>query len=393
MPTYLIPPVLLFFALAACTESTSDDSAAVAGDEPSYLLASLVFGAEGTTSYVSLLDTLEGSVDLATAYEFPGLSDAWVHEGAVYIAETETLTVTRYEVEGGALVENGVVSFANYGLIDVAFWVNSFASPTRAYYLNGATELIAWNPQTMEIEGAIPLPQKEREGFMAFPGYADRAAVVRDGKLYQPIYWTDDTYFQFTQDSRIVVVDIATDTVEGVLDVPCPGVDYGALDEDGTIWFSSWVYAPGGAAVLDQPGTCVAEISPDDEVTVAFNVADVTEGREGGAFQPLGNGQAILAVLHDEEADAGDPPDVSAVTFGANWRLWSVGVAAETTSVAEAFDWSAGAQYTFDLGDTTYIMVPAGDYTSTTVYDIGDVDAPEAVIDTPGWSIRLFDLD
>lgn len=389
MPTSPVPFLLL--ALGGCSGSTADSSGS--HSEPNYLVASLVFGADGTTSYVSLLDTLEGSVDLAAAYEFSGLSDAWVHEGAVYIAETESLTVTRYAVEGGALVETGVVSFAETGLTDVGFWVNAFVAPTRAYYLNGADELIAWNPQTMEIEGTIPLPQEDRDGFKAFPGYADRAGVVRDGKLYLPLYWTDDTYFQFTSDSRIVVIDIATDAVEGVLAAPCPGIDYGALDEDGTAWFSSWVYAPGGAAVLDQPATCVVTVSPDDAVSVAFDVADLTGGREGGALRPLGDGRAVLSVLHDEEAESGDPPDVAAVTFGAHWRLWSVDLASSTATVAEAFDWSAGAQYTFGIDDSTYMLVPAGDYTSTTVYNIDDIAAPEPVLVTPGWSVRLFGLN
>lgn len=73
----------------------------------------------------------------------------------------------------------------------------------------------------MLIEGAPELPAPP--GFQVFPGYSDRAARVRDGKLYQPLYTTDDTFFSYAAETRIVVVDVATDDVESVLEAPCPG--------------------------------------------------------------------------------------------------------------------------------------------------------------------------
>jgi hypothetical protein len=352
----------------------------------------MVFGPEGTGSYVSLLDALEpGSVDLAQAREFSGLADVWVHEGSVYVAESETVTITRFTQEEGALVQQEVVSFADYGLTSLGFWLNTFATPTRAYLSNGPGELVAWDPQRMEIVGTVELPVSEREGFMMYPAYSDRAAVVRDGLLYQPRYWTDDTFFQFTEDSRVAVVDVATDTVVDDLTVDCPGIDHAALDESGTIWLSSWVFAPGGAAVLGQPSTCVATLPPAGSPEVAFSVGELTSGREGGALRPLGEGKAVMSVLHEEEAPVTDPPDVAAITYGPHWRLWSVDLAGLQASPLESLDWSSGAQYTVPLDGSTYMLVAAGDYTSTTLYDLG-AEPPSPLLDTPGWSVRLFRL-
>jgi hypothetical protein len=382
--------IVLTGALAACV-SEPEGPEGSGGDGPVYVLGTMVFGPEGTTSYVSLLDALEpGPVDLAQAREFSGLADVWVHEGAVYVAQTETLTITRFVLQDGALVEQQTVSFADYGLTSLGFWLNTFATPSRAYLSSGPGELIAWDPQRMEIVGTVALPVEEREGFMMYPAYSDRAAVVRDGLLYQPRYWTDDTYFQFAEDSRVAVVDVSTDTVIDDLVVDCPGIDHAAVDERGTIWLSSWVFAPGGAAVLDQPATCAASLS-ESEPEVAFRVGELTEGREGGALRPLGGGRAVLSVLHDEEAPPSDPPDVAAVTYGPHWRLWSVDLATRQASPLETPGWSSGAQYTFTLDERTYMLVAAGDYTSTTVYDLG-ADPAQPLLDTPGWSTRLFRL-
>jgi hypothetical protein len=114
----------------------------------------------------------------------------------------------------------------------------------------------------MEITRTIPLPAltAPAQGLQLMNGYSDRSAVVRDGRLYQPLYWTDETYFEFAPSSPIAVIDLATDTVLGTLDAPCPGLDFATQAENGDLYFSSWIFAAGGAAVIAQPATCVARI-------------------------------------------------------------------------------------------------------------------------------------
>jgi hypothetical protein len=361
---------------------------------PEYILSTQVSDDEGTTGYVSVLDSLAPqSIDYTKAREFPGAADAWVHDGAVFVTDPEEFTITKFSVERGALVEQGVVSFAAYGLSTFGFWLNTFLAADKAYFLNDTTEYIVWNPTTLTITGTLPLPEAEpRAGFRAYTGYSDRAAVARDGLLYQPFYYTDESYFLYAPVTRIVVTDVATDSVVDEIEAPCPGLDYATIDGDGNIYFSSWVYAAGGAAVLEQPATCVFELPAQGEPRVAFTLADVTDGREGGVMRYVGNGRALLSVLHDERFPTTEAPSASELTFANNWRLWSYDITAGSATPVDSIDWNGGAQYSFDIDQKTYMLVAASDYSTTTVYELGDELSLAPVFDTDGWATRLFRL-
>jgi hypothetical protein len=357
-----------------------------------YVLSTLLFGDEGTTGYVSVLDSLgPQTIDNTKAREFAGAADVWVHEGAVFVTNDEAFTITKFSVEAGALVEQGVVSFASYGLASFGFWLNKFVSADKAYFLNGTLEYIVWNPSSMTITGSLPLPEAEsRGGFQLFTAYSDRAAVLKDGLLYQPFYWTDESFFLFDPASRIVVTDVATDRVVNVIEAPCPGLDHATVDATGNVYFSAWVFAPGGAAVLDQPTTCVFELPAQGEPRVAFDFPSKTDGRQGGVMRAVGNGRALLSVLHDERFPASDAPSAPDLTYADNWRFWSYELASGTATPIEAIDWNAGAQYSFDIDGKTYMLVAAADYSATSVYDLGDGQSLTPAFDTPGWATRLF---
>jgi hypothetical protein len=120
-----------------------------------------------------------------------------------------------------------------------------------------------------------------------------------------------------------------------------------------------------------------------------FDVRDVTDGREGGAFRYLGDGRAMLSVLHPEHAD---DSDVEGVTYGANWRFWTYDFASDTASPIDAIDWNAGAAYPASGYDRQFTLVPSGDYTATTVYELGADRSTRAVLETNGWALRMFPL-
>jgi hypothetical protein len=360
-----------------------------------YALSTLVFAPEGTTSYVRLLDSLSpSSVTLDDAREFPGTADLWVNEGEVFVAEGESQRITKFAVQNRQLVAQETLSFTSYGLTSLGFWLNAFASPTKAYLFNGAAEIIVWNPTSMEITGTIPLPALPAPaGLRLMNGYSDRSAVVRDGRLYQPLYWADETFFEFGPRSAIAVVDVASNTLLETLDAPCPGLDYATKTENGDIYFSSWVYAAGGAAVLAQPSTCVVRLPAGSDVPeVAFRFADVTGGREGAALRHLRDGRSILSVLHADRVTLAPDSDPSAVTFAANWRFWLYDEQSRSASPIESIDWNAGAQYSFDIDGRTLMLVAEADYSATSVYDVGNGSMPTPLFETPGWSVRLFKL-
>lgn len=392
MLKHLAPLVLL---LAACGGGGSGDDE---GGEHAYLLSSLVLGDE-SESYVAVLDNLAAqTIDKTKTTAFSGAADVWVHDGQVYVTDSENLTITRYTVDGRKLVAHETIGFGDYGLTDFGFWTNVFVATDKAYFLHGSAEYIVWNPRTMQITGTIPLPPQAAHGELALqPGYADRAAIVRNGRAYLPLYWTDpDTYFAYAQDSVIAVLDIATDKVVDMIQAPCPGLDYASADAAGNLFFSAWVYAPGAAAVLAQPATCAFEIPADGSAPhVAFQIADLTDGREGGAVRFLSNGRAMLSVFHDERFTIDDKTNVSDVTFGPNWRFWSFDATQSPLGTGAApiaaFDWSSGAQYTYDIANQPYMLVAAGDYSATTVYQL-DGTTPTPAFTVDGWSLRLFQV-
>lgn len=384
---------LLF--LAACTPEDSADTAIVT-DEPVYVVGSALFGPEGTSTYLAVLRDLgPQEIDYAQAIELPGWADVWVHEGAVYVSEGETPQITRYTVtDAGQLEAGATVSFANYGITDAAFWNNTFVSTDKAYMKNGASEYVIWNPQTMEITGTLPLPAFEpRDGLELRPGTTDRSNVIRDGALYQPFYGSDADYVRFSEDSAIVVIDIATDTVVDTIEAACAGLDIGTQDEAGNLWFSPWtsgVITPirDGAAP-----TCVTKIPVGSELAeTAFAFADLTDGREGAAVHDIVGDKLVFSTFHDERVEITADSDPWALVGGANWRLWTYDPATNTASENATIDWNSGAVYTFDVGGGTYALVPATDYATSSVYALDDDGNAEHRFDTDGWSIRLFQV-
>jgi hypothetical protein len=387
----------ILFAAPACGGDDSgeddggDDAPVVEGN---YVVGSLVFGPDSTTSYVSVLaDIGAQTIDYTKAREFGGLVDVWVHEGAVYTADSASLTITKFTVDGQTLVEGPKVSFAQFGITDFGFWRNTFVGSTKAYFLNGSESFVVWDPSTMTITKEVALPDLEAPADHAlFPGYSDRATRIRGGKLYQPLYFTKPDYYQVDPASRVAVYDLATDALVGVLEAPCPGLDFSTEDAQGNLYFSSWVFAAGGAEVLGGADTCVVKVDATDAVTVAFTPAELTEGRQGGAFRYLGNGKALLSVLHGEHAAPAEPRDVAAVTNGANWKYWSYDMTTGAVTALDSLDWNSGGTYSYRIGDRTIILVPAGDYSKTSVFDLGDATAPTPLFETQGWSTRLFAL-
>ena len=391
-PTALAVIATLSFASACGGEGASPTSEG----HPNYALSSVLFDTDyNASTYLTLLDSLDQErIDWDQAREFPGFADVWVRDGSIFVSQ-EDFTITKYSVEGGRLIERGRLGFAAYGPTDFGFWRNAFISSTKAYFLNNSSEYVVWDPQSMEVTGTVPLPVlADRDELTPFPGYSDRAAVVRDGFLFQPMYWTDESYFKFSPDSRILVFDVERDALVNVLEAPCPGLDFATSDADGSLYFSSWVFAPGGASVLSQPATCVVKLLISDlSLSVPFNVADVMAGHEGGVMRHLGGENFLFSVLHSENAPATAAGDPQLIANGNNWRFWSYDRTTGAASALDAIDWNSGGAYAVEVDDRKLMLVPKSDYSATTAYEIAGDGSPRRLFDTKGWSLRLFELE
>jgi hypothetical protein len=367
-----------------------------AGSEARYVVASVVFGPQGETSYLNVLASLEPqTIDYGRAVELPGWADVWVHEGRVFVSSGDAPTITRYAVgSDGTLTADGTLSFTSYGLIDAAFWSNTFVAPDKGYMINGTSEYVVWNPETMEITGTIPFPTiGEREGLIARAGTTDRSNVIRDGKLYQPLYWGDADYVLFAPDSKIAVFDIATDTALTVIDAPCPAPDVGTIDDAGNLYFSAWTGGVYGPLELEQPPNCVTRIAAGSMTAdVAFGFAGVTDGREGAAARHIGGGRLLFPVFHHERVDFDSGEDPWVLIGEKNWRLWSYDRTTGAAAVVDSIDWNSGAAYLFPVDDRVHLLIPGTDYASSMVYALDDQAVATPLFETRGWATRLFAL-
>jgi hypothetical protein len=359
-----------------------------------YGVGTLVFSAEVSNDYLLLEPNLNfggGELTLNDAVEFSGQADLAAHEGTVLVASGDEPRITKYEVKADlALSEVGSFSFANYGLTSAAFWNNQFVAKDKAYMVNGFSELIIWNPETMEIEGTIDLPELEaREGLRVVAGLADRSSLVYDGKFYLPLYWTDDDYALRSADSVIVVVDIASDSVVSTISANCPGLDYATVDDDGKLYFSNWTGGVGTYYVLDTPQNCIATVDPQSEEVSTQTFASITGGHEGAAFKYAGEGRFVLSVFDEVRADIENAEDPFTPVGGLNWQLWSYEPGSGDAVPIEDVDWNSGAIIHSSIDGQLYSMVPGADYTSTVVYSIAETSA-EATFSITGWSFRLF---
>lgn len=361
-----------------------------------YGIGTLVTADMVSTDYLLFSDKLDfggEQLKLDDAREFSGQGDLAAHEGSLLVASGDEPAITKYTVDDAhKLDEVATVNFTNYGIASAAFWNNQFVAKDKAYMVNGSVELISWNPEKMEINGAFDLPELEkRAGFQVVPGLADRSSVVYGGKYYLPVYWTDETYSNRSDDSVIIVVDVATDEVLTTISAPCPGLDYATVDDGGLIHFSNWTGGPATHYLLDTAQTCVATLDPETEEVTTKTFASIAGGHEGAAFKYAGNGKFVMSVFDEVRADIANAEDPASAVAGLNWQLWSYdpksGEAAPITDV----DWNSGAIIHNRVDDKLFSMVPGKDYASTIVYDVNGTSA-KAMFGITGWSFRLFKI-
>jgi hypothetical protein len=376
----------------ASTETESPDT-----DDHKYVLASVVFGANGEqTSYLNIVDSLgKQELDYNKSIERPGWADLWVHEGKVFVSSREDKTITRYSLNAqGELVEEGQLNFSSYA-VDVAFWSSTFVAKDKAYMIENVNEYIVWNPETMEITGQFDLPElPEHKDLIQRAGTLDRANVIRDGKLYTPMYWSDEDYFRFSPNSRIVIIDIAKDEVLRTVEAPCAGLDIGSVDDNGNIFFSTWTSGVFEPLLGESAGNCVASIAKGaDEATSAFTFKEVADGREGAAVRNFRDGKLFMSIFHNERVDVEAPDSDPAMLIGENnWRTWVYDPATESSEQVAGLDWNAGATYVVPIGDAHYVLVPGTDYGSTTVVSVDkDLNTSERFT-LRGWGTRLFQV-
>jgi len=357
-----------------------------------YVMATAVSDDNGANTYVATFDRFAAKLDLGSAREFPGWSDMMVIGGEVFVSSGEAPTITRLEVDAsGKLGGDETISFLDYAT-DANFYNHAIISDTKAY-LSGEGEYVIWNPSTLEISGTFPLPDlPDREGIVPYT-VLDRGAVVRDDRLFHAVAWSDTENLRFLPDSRIVVIDTDTDEVIDVITVPCPDLAVADRDEAGNLYFSNWVYSPGGTLLYDQPPACAVRIPAGSETFDDWRLSYTEDtGREGAVLNYMGGGQWVFSSFMGE-ADAWDPEtDWFSWLFGNHWQTTAIDPDSRKATPIPGLPYNGGGYYLTRFDDVTRFLLPSEDYTATTVYALDQYGAAHKETEANGWATRLFKL-
>jgi hypothetical protein len=154
---------------------------------------------EASLQYLHVLDAWpqDGKLDYKAAIELGEFVNVHAMGDAVFVHQPVDATVRKLVVRADGTVDVDVtISFADYGVAGYAGDM-IYVSATRAFLLDeDAGQLVAWNPEAMEISGATKLPEQalSRDGLaaqisrgIALGGQAFVAASFRD--------WTTLSYY------------------------------------------------------------------------------------------------------------------------------------------------------------------------------------------------------
>jgi hypothetical protein len=384
------------FLALACTSTDEPETApdAEVKAAPLYAVVSAIFSDDGPTTYVSTIDSLDiDALDLDQAREFPGLATVAASGGKLFVSDAEAPEITRFSVsDRGVWREEGTISFANR--LSEGGVSSVFVDGNSAYAPEDVVARIVWDPSKMTIsevrEAASGVPL-ERDGYAAYLGHDH---MLRDGRVYQPVYWADDEGLSYAAISQIIVYDTDSDEVVTVLDAPCPHLHIASRDEAGNLYFSNGARS-GTAPLFDKAAArnCVVRIKAGEDTLdedYTWHFADVTEGREGAGFRILDGREAFFAVFHDEEIEITNDSDPWDVSLSAHWRLWRMDLetrAAEPIADIAPF---SGQYLSYRFADRTFISFPSAKRESTSTQEILESGEVTTRFVSDGWAFDMI---
>lgn len=401
--------VLALFGCSDTNTTTVIDNAASdsnATDSDSlFVLSMVVFGDEGTSTYVLPTNTLEmESVSLDDAREFPGYHSLGVIDGHLFIAQ-EDQVLTKFRLTDALEFEQaGTVSFANYGVDDGGeFWQQYVVSNSLAYVGLEVTKNVLWNPSSMEIvdvREASKIPLQSSDGLEVLAGIS-RSDEVRQGPVMRPFLYHQGDYVNYSNNTLIAVYDSDSHEERAVLDVPCTALQVQTFDEEGNTYWS--VHQGEGSnpvkALYDkQNAPCVARFDKDGNYDESFtsDLTEMTDGRFVATFRYMRDGKALGAVFYPERStlDLNAEFDDSFLEELYNpeaWRLWVFDLDKREAKPVEGIaSFAAGFQY-LNTPERTVVMVTE-DESTTLVYEISSDGAATSLFQTEGWLYQLLQL-
>lgn len=384
----------LLLAVCACSDDDpTTQNGSVRSEGPLYAVMYEIFTDDDSDSYLSVFDSLDiEELDTANAREFAG-GRAFLqsYNNWVFVGEPSSPTVLRFVVDGkGKLEEDGQLSLGNYGLNEASIddWSVNFISPEKAYLFISETGVtVIWNPSTMEITGEIPAP----EGYLRDEWTTSTSpAALRGKRLYRAIYWQNDEAADRSDDQRLLVYDTEHDELVESFDerrCPAPG-NRAFVSEDGTIYFSNWIWAVSKTLLKDGPKNCVLRILPDQDnydADWSLEFQELTDGHEGAMFTYVADGKGIFSVFNDEGIERSETTDPWEFASHPTWEIWNLDLEARSGAPLEGIPPNTGAYTPVKLDGRLFLMVPGNEWGGTQLYEVKDERA-EPFVKVPGWS-------
>jgi hypothetical protein len=385
-------------AVAACLGAacgSSDAPNPLEGDGPVFAVMYEVYDDVGSNSYLAFVNSLDvASIDPGASREFAGgRAFLRVYNGWIFVGDAATPKVTRFSIADGELVEDGTISFANYGLKagSIDKWQQSFISPTKAYLFDMASaKHIIWDPTTMTITGVIEPPAEfTREGLVV----ETSPPAVRGNRLYRAIFWANYDTAEYSQDQLFAVYDLDTDKlIETVAGTRCPNPgNLVHADEAGNFYFSNWIWPIAGTLMKGRAENCVLRIgvgSDRFDADWSLDYQELSGGKQGAMFSYLANGRGLVSIFDDSQVTFDETTDPWKYAGSPYWSIWSVDIAARTAAPIDGLPLSAGAYTPLQFADRSFVMLPKSDWSETRLYEITGNSATPGMI-VPGWSYMI----
>ena len=388
------------FALAAaCSDTDTTEVQAHAGSDPLYLAVTRVWNESETTSYLHVVPSLaKGTeVDPQQARELVGPAKLFSYGQNYWFAVGggEEPTITRYTLDKqGKLVEGDAISLQPFGVADL--WDTLyFVSDTQAYYPDTTnSQLIRWNPTTMQVDKTIPLPETARKGFLSYYGLTP---LVRGDKLLFSVSWFDWIETDSIQpETGLIEFDTEKDEVSQFeVDSRCGGITQAIEMRSGDTYFVSSALAA-ATYRLERLDTepCALRVKKGEarfDQDYVTHLRDLTGGALAGEPVRAGDNAMFLRVFDESDLEI----EKGALTWNLTsqpawkWSRWDL----ENDELAAVDDLPASTADTFWFqidghiyaSETKYEDDEATTVKDTTLIDLTAKGGPKRELTVPGF--------